>query len=74
MSGLAQRPCLRGIISNKKFLTSDANTFATILLVNLFGMRLKPTKVPLKPPSLRLRFGKFSRVGYLFHHNFQFFE
>ena len=37
-------------------------------------MRLKPSEVPLKPLSLRMRFGKFRRVGYLFHYNFQFFE
>ncbi len=74
MSGLAQYPRIRGTISYKKFLTGDANTFATILLVNLFGVRLKPGKVPLKPLSLRLRFGEFRRVGYLFHFNFQFFE
>src|SRR5262245_56124540 len=72
--GLAQRPRLRGTISYKKLLTGDANTFATILLVDLFGVRLKPGKVPLKPLPLRLGFGEFRRVSHLFHYNFQFFE
>src|SRR5262245_49185795 len=70
MRDLAQRPRLRGTISYKKFLTGDANTFATILLVNLFGVGLKPGEVPLKPLSLRLRFGEFRRVSHLFHYNF----